>query len=139
MSNNKEPIARAFNKIVYAIITRVENKSRCEDDIANLDRLRRLIAQYKQFNGEESLISTAAPIFMDYAEPILSCNDSFFTTMDVRKEFLDAGGEISSNYECVFSLIESVKSHYAKIGVDEKKQIFSEVNMLLSYSSRYLM
>jgi hypothetical protein len=138
MAQNKEEIAAKFNKIIYSLLNRVERKSRCEDDVANLDILQRRISQYKRAMGPEALIEVAAPIILDYAQPILDCNDSFFTSMDMRAEVIAKGGIINDNDEYIFMLIESVKKHYAKIKDDERRQIFADVNTLLSCSAEYV-
>jgi hypothetical protein len=133
-----EQIAKDFNKVVSGLILRLEKKSRNEDEIIYLDRLQKRISLGKRTLGEEVLIEEAAPIILEYAQPITACDDKFFTSMDVRKEFASKGGVISPEDEYIFSLIESVKKYYNVSSEAEKRAIFAEVNKLLLYSAKFL-
>jgi hypothetical protein len=142
---NREKIAREFNITVRSLINKVEKKSRDDDEIANLDRLQKRITVAKQTFGDEVLIENAAPIIVQYAEPITANNDKFFTEMDMRAEFVKnmemMSGKpaiIDENDEFIFDIVASVKKHYLKAKDVEKKEVFVEVNKLLLYSAQYL-
>jgi len=132
---DKKQIALDFNQIINKLITTIERKSREDLELANLDRLQKRISLLKQIDGVEALIENAAPVILKYSDQILNNDETFFTTMDVRKETGDI--KIKQNDEYIFALIDSVKKHYTSLKEAEKKNIFIEVNKLLNLSAQY--
>lgn len=126
-----------FNQIISTLLRKVEQKSRNDDELASLDRVQKRINLLKSTMGIESLIDIAAPVILRYSGPIMSNDENFFTTMDVRAESINNGITITADDEYIFSLIDSVKAHYVKLGSDEKKKIFIDINKLLNLSARW--
>lgn len=131
-------LALEFNQVVNGLLRRVEQKSRSDQELANLDRVQKRITLLKQTLGLEALIEIAAPIIVQYSSPIMSNNEEEFLGMNMREEALARGVNIENGDEYVFELIESVKAHYRKLDAANKKTIFVEVNKLLNFSARFL-
>lgn len=127
-----------FNTIVRGLITKVEKKSRREEEIANLDRLKKRITLLKQTIGDYALISEASPFFIEYSEQILIRDEKFFETMDVRTEYMKrVGGNVKREDEFIFDLIKSVREHYKKATQTEKDDVYVDVKTLFKCCVEY--
>lgn len=135
----REPdvIAKEFNVRVQGLIIRLEKKSHSEIEIANLNRLKQRLRLLKNTLGETELISEASPFFIEYSDQILARDEQFFTTLDVRAEYIKRKGTLNKQDEFIFSLTDSIKSHYIKSSQCEKNEIYAEVKLLLKYSVEY--
>lgn len=145
MSNLKirkpEEITAAFNAGTRDLIQRLEKKSRSEDEIANLDRLKKRISLVKNSLGESFLLQNAAPVFVEFSDYILEKDeqkrDSFFLEYNVRAECMKRGAHLDKSDEFIFSLIDSIRAYYKRASSAEKKDIYAEIRKLLECCVEY--
>jgi hypothetical protein len=137
---NQQNVSK-FNTTVRTLITRLEKKSRREDEIANLNRLNKRIGLAKQSIGHDVLIKGAAPVFVEFAEKILvedaAARDEFFLALNVRDEYIRRKGAIEKDDEFIFSLIDSIRTHYQRAPIEEREAVYADVKVLLACSLRY--
>lgn len=130
-----------FNKTVGALVNRLEKKSRSEVDIANLDRLKRRIRLLKGTLGDSALIDNSRTFFIEYAERILEPDvekrNKFINELDVRQEILAKGGVVDQKDEFIFSLVDSIRTHYNRAQQKERDEVYTEVNFLLTCVLEY--
>ena len=134
-------LTRLFNTTTQYIISRIEKKSTSEVERANLDRLRKRIKLAKQTLGDEVLLSESSPFFIEYADQILeedmAVRDKFFMTMDIRAEYKKRKGEVTKQDEFIFSLTESIRSHYRSATQAEKNEVYDNVKKLFECCVEY--
>lgn len=130
-----------FNKLVRALINRLEKKSRQDEEIANLDRLKKRISLLRSTMGDNALIAEAAPLFIDYAEKILESDvekrEKFFLDMDVRGEYIKRKGVIQKQDEFFFTLTDSIRAHYRRAQKKEREEVYAEVKNMLTCCLEY--
>lgn len=129
-------IAREFNASTRNLITKLEKKSRSEEELANLDRLKKRISLLKSTMGETALVMEASPFFIEYAERILepdqATREKFFMELDVRSEYIKRKGSVSKQDEFVFGLTDSIRNHYKKSSQQERDEVYKEVKTMLA-------
>lgn len=130
-------IAKEFNTTVRSLITRLEKKSRSDIEIANLDRLKKRIQLLKSTMGDSALISESSSFFIEYSNKILDRDENFFNTMDVRAEYIKRKGRVEKQDEFIFSLTDSIRTHYNKSTQTEKDAIYGEVRTLFNCCVEY--
>lgn len=132
-----DEIVKEFNIIIKNLISKLEKKSKSDIEVANLDRLKKRISLFKTTMGDSALVSTSAPFFIEYSEQIISRDEKFFNSMDVRAEYIKRKGKIEKNDEFIFGLIDSIKYQYNKSSQIEKDIIYNEVKSLFDCSVEY--
>ncbi len=143
ISSSVLDLAKKFNQTTQYIIGRIEKKSTSEIEKANLDRLRKRIKLAKQTLGDEVLLVESSPFFIEYSEQILeedmNVRDKFFMTMDIRAEYKKRKGEVTKQDEFIFSLTESIRSHYRSATQAEKDEVYANVKILFECCVEYLL
>lgn len=133
---SSEDAVSKFNKLVRALINRLEKKSRQDEEIANLDRLKKRISLLRSAMGDSALITEASPLFIDYAERILEKDvekrEKFFLDMDVRSEYIKRKGSIQKQDEFFFTLTDSIRTHYRRAQKKEREDVYAEVKDMLT-------
>ncbi|SIP86050.1 Hypothetical protein PACV_337 [Pacmanvirus A23] len=132
-----DEIVKEFNVIIRNLISKLEKKSKSDVEIANLDRLKKRISLFRATMGDSALVATSAPFFIEYSEQVISRDEKFFNSMDVRAEYIKRKGKIEKNDEFIFGLIDSIKYQYNKSSQTEKDIIYSEVKSLFDCSVEY--
>ncbi len=137
----RKDIVRQFNTTVHSIIKKIEQKTRKELEVANLDRLRKRINLLISTNGDDALLVESSPFFVEFRERILEPNqeirEKFFMTMDIRTEYLKHKKEVQKEDEFVFALTDSIREHYKKISQTEKDQVYVEIVSLFQCCIEY--
>ncbi len=136
-------VSSKFNTIVNELISMLERRTRSELEMSNLDRLRKRIRLLKSTLGDEALIQASASFFVKYSEMILepdvSKREEYFMNTDVRAEYLKHCPVISKQDEFVFSMCDSIRSHYKRAEAAERDTVHSKVVTLLRHSVEYKM
>lgn len=132
-----EDLAKEFNNTIKLLINIVEKKSRSSVEMGNLSRLKRRIYLLTAASGEEALISTACPFFIECASQIIDREEKFFLNVDVKSELLKRKGAVSAQDEFVFGLIDSVRDHYQNSSKIEQDDIYSKIKILLDDCLEY--
>lgn len=138
MSASAELVSK-FNASTRVLITKLEQKSRIELELANLDRLKKRINLLKQTMGDDAPMRESMPVFISNAAQILDEDverrETFFLNMDVRAEYIKLKGDSADAVEpsdaFVFSLIDSVRAHYTKSSKAERAAVYEEVKSML--------
>lgn len=137
----RKDIVKQFNATVHSIIKKIEQKTRKEIEVANLDRLRKRINLLTSTAGDDALLVESSPFFIEFREKILEPNqdhrEKFFMTMDIRTEYLKHKKEVQKEDEFVFALTDSIREHYKRISQVEKDQIYVEVVSLFQCCIEY--
>jgi hypothetical protein len=128
-------ICSEFNTTVRLLIDRLTRKSRRDEEIANLERLKSRISVLKSTLGDDAVLAEAKPCLIEFSDRIMEDNvetrDNFFLTADVRAEYTARGLVVAPEDEFVFTLIDSIRAHYKAAGVAERNDVCREVNVLL--------
>lgn len=138
--NIRDPdvVAREFNETVRNLIKRLEKKSRSDIEIANLDRLKKRITLLKSTMGDLALIGESSPFFIEYADKIISREETFFLTMDIRAEYVKRkNGKVDKQDEFMFSLTDSIREHYKKSSQKDRDDVYNDVKMLFNACVEY--
>lgn len=117
-------ICHSFNLTTNQLVKVLEQKSRTELELANLERVRKRISMAKQVGGDNILIEEAVDFFLDFSEPILNREENFFMTLDVKSKYHH---KIKKEDEFVYSLIDSVREHYKKMKQAERDDVYNKV------------
>lgn len=137
----KTDLAKQFNQIVRELITRAEKKTRNEVVAANLDRARQRLNLLVSNMGVEAPLAEAYPFFIEYhgkiTEPVMEIRDKFFLELDVRGECVRRGKIIGPEDEFLFSLTDAIRDLYKKVSVQEKNEVYLQVNGMLQCSLQY--
>lgn len=137
----QQDCATVFNKNVSILMTKAEKKSRDELEIAQLQRLKKLILLSKSTHGDHALIDEASPFMISYADRILEPDaekrDLFFLTIDAREECRRMNVHIDKKYEFIIQLIDSIRKQYVKIDRREKDEIYALVNEMFRECCKY--
>ena len=130
-------VVKEFNTVVFSLLNRIERKARTDLEAGNLDRLRKRISLLKSTMGDNALIDSAAPFFLEYKDPIMYRDESFFTNLDARNECIRRKGAIEKSDEFIFSLVDSTKVMYNSSSVAEKDTIYAEIKRLFTCSVEF--
>jgi hypothetical protein len=125
-----------FNRLVFTLVNTFEKKSRNDVDLANLDRLKRRLTLARS-TLEEIMCVKSLPVFMKYKDQILSRDEKFFLSLDVRGECNALQIDANKEDEFIFSLIDAMKNYYVRARPDEKKFLWDAVNTLFELSVKY--
>ena len=124
--------------LVRTIIDKVMKKSRSNDELALLDRLKKRITLLLQTMGEDSLIVEMTPFMILHSEKILSRNENFFLTINARDEYIKTNGvEPPSENEFLFMLIDSIRALYKKIAQKERDELYADVVKIFNCCVEY--
>ena len=134
---NKSVVVAEFNTTVRELITKLEKKSRSEIELANLDRLKKRISLLKQLQGENVLLIECTPFMLEYREQILSRNEIFFTTMDIRAAYLVKKKSVDKQDEFIFDLTDTIRTQYNKATQTEKNDVYARVKTLFNACIEY--
>ncbi len=133
-----DAIVTQFNLTVRDIINRIEKKSRSNEELANLDRLKKRVSLLKQTMGPAALVTESTPFFLKYSERILETDEKiredFFMNLDVRGEYMRSKktNSILPADEFVFALTDSVRGHWRRATVREKSDVYEDVKNMLT-------
>ena len=134
-------LATQFNAAVKDLTRRLERKARTDEEIANIDRLNKRISLTKTAMGPDSLVAMAAPVLTTYAERILDDDverrDNFFLTIDARGEYAKSVGRVAPEDEFVFTLVNSIKQHYAESSRAEREIVCGQLREMLACCIEY--
>lgn len=124
--------------LVRALIKRVENKSRDEIVLGNLDRLKqRINIAYRALPS--AIISQMSPFMIDYREEILNRNEQFFMSCDAKAEYTKKmGRQPPPEDEFVFGLTDTVRAFYKNSPKTEQDAIYTDVVQLFMLSVQYM-
>ncbi len=129
---NKNVIVAEFNTTIRELITKLEKKSRSSVELANLDRLKKRISLLKQLQGDAVLIVECTPFMLEYRDQILSRDEIFFTTMDIRAEYLKKKKIVDKQDEFIFDLTDTIRTQYNKATQTEKDDVYGKVKVLFN-------
>jgi hypothetical protein len=119
---------------------RAMKKSRSQEEIAMIDRLKKRITILLQTMGEDSLIKEMTPFMTKNANNILERNEKFFIDMNARDEYIAANGkEPTPEDEYLLKLVESIKTLYQKIPKREQDEVYADIVKLFNCCIEYEM
>lgn len=123
-TRTSQEITINFNKTVNNLVTRLEKRSNTLHERADLDRLRQRINLLRKMNanGGQVLLEHIGPILLSYSEEILSRNEEFFMTMDLRDRYA-----LNTDNTFIFSMMDNIKNMYNKAKQKEKDDVYKEV------------
>ena len=134
-------IVAEFNSTARKLIKMLEKKSRREDELANLDRLKKRISLLLSSMGDWILVQEASPFFFKYSEQILDVNEQrrekFFMELDVSSEIAKNAGALDKQNEFMLALIESIRAHYRLASAAEKADVYQAVATMLACCAEY--
>lgn len=131
------PLEKRFNITMKALLRRLEDKSRSEVEIANIDRLKRRIS-LALYESEDLIMIEATPFFVEFNKQISDHDENFFLSLDVRAEYTSRTKRaISPNDQFIFDVIDSTKNHYKNANTTERKEVFKQVTALLRCCLEY--
>jgi hypothetical protein len=124
---------KKFNLIIKNLISRVEQKSRTDHDLAILDRFKRRISLLRSTMGESELMASVSEILVDYSEKILNRDayEVFIMDANAEAEIAKYGGQIDPQDDFVNALISSIRNIYPNMTAREKDIIYNDVKSLL--------
>lgn len=128
-----DTIVAKFNATINELITMSEKKIKKEEEMANIELLRRRINLSKRIMGPHSLCEGALPHFLKYKDQILERNDAFFLNLNVKSQCVTVGKED----EFLFELIDQLKNYYLKASVLEKTKLWNHVTLLFELCLEY--
>jgi hypothetical protein len=118
--------------LVRALIKRVENKSRDEIVLGNLDRLRQRI-NIAIRAMPESVITQMSPFMISYQEEILSRNETFFLSCNAKEEYVKkTQKKPTAEDEFIFALTDTVRGFYKTSPKAEQDAIYQDVVKLFN-------
>ena len=130
----KDKLAKEFNVTIKSLITILEKRSRSDEEISNLDRLRKRINLLNATMGDSALLLQATPYFEKYAEEIITRNEKFFTDFDVKSEI----SQIESGAGAfILALTSQMKNSYMKANQTEKNNIYRHIKILFESCAEY--
>lgn len=132
-----QEIIADFSATVRSLIGKLEKKSRDEIELANLDRLKKRISLLRSTLGESALITESTPFFLEYSDKIINRDENFFISMDVKSEYIKRKGRIDKQDEFIFTMTDSIRSHYNRSSQIEKDEVYNNVKKLLSCCAEY--
>jgi hypothetical protein len=137
-SRETKVIIRDHLALTRGVIDRVMKKSRSQDEIAHLDRLKKRITLLLQTMGDDALIVEMSPFMNEHSEAILGRNEDFFLTLDARQEYIKVHNrEPATEDEFVFLLIDSIRALYKKISQKERDELYAEVVKIFNCCIEY--
>jgi hypothetical protein len=132
---SRTAICNSFNLSIKNLIRRLESKSRSDDEIANIDRLKRRISLIRSTVGDSVILGESSPFFLKYADIILNPDraerDKFFMNLDAREEYAASKFTPYAD-EFMFELVDSIKAHYKALGQKERDEIYNEIKSMLA-------
>lgn len=132
----KNVIVSEFNDKIKSLILKLEKRSRNEQEIADLDRLKKRLSVFKQTMGDEAIIKEAGPFLLKYSSKIVARDEDFFKKFDVKSEM---GDKIKKSDEFIYSLIDTIKKYYLNMRQSEKDQTYEEVKVLHDNYLEYIL
>ena len=135
---NPDKIISDHIALVRALIKRVENKSRDEIALGNLDRLKqRINIAYRAMPS--AIITQMSPFMLDYREDILNRNEQFFMSCDAKAEYIKKiGKQPPPEDEFVFALTDTVRAFYKNSPKAEQDSIYTDIVQLFMLSVQYM-
>lgn len=138
MNRDAKTIVKEHLTITRGVIDRVMKKSRSQEEIALLDRLKKRITLLLQTMGEDALIVEMSPFMQQHSEEILSRNEDFFLTVNARDEYVKVRGRAPTpDDEFVFLLIDSIRTLYKKLQQRERDDLYAEVVKIFNCCIEY--
>ena len=123
---------------VKSLLDKATKKSRNQEEIALLDRLKKRITLLLQTMGEDALIIQMSPFMQDNADNIIGRNEKFFLDIDAKAQYIEKYGvEPKSDDEYLFKLIDIIKALYRKIPQKEKDEVYAEVLKIFNCCIEY--
>lgn len=124
--------------LVRSIMDRATKKSRSQEEIALIDRLKKRITLLIQTMGDDALIVEMTPFMIDNSDDILTRNEKFFLGVNARAEYVKKHGiEPPAEDEYLFKLIDSIKALYQKITQKEKDDVYADVVKIFNCCVEY--
>ncbi len=140
MSNQLRPISEIcqdFFNSVYQILSFIERKSKCDIEVANIDRLRKRISLLKETLGREFIIKQSHYIINMYSDKIINRDEDFLSSVNVKEEILQRGGNISTAHQFLYDLFDSFRSSYSQSSDEDKSNIFNLILNVHNCSIEY--
>lgn len=140
MTTRSGAVIREHLALVRSVLDRAAKKSRSQDEIALIDRLKKRITLLIQTMGDDALIINMTPFMMDNSDNILNRNEDFFLGVDARAEYVKKNGiEPPADDEYLFKLVDSIKLLYQKITQKEKDDVYADVVKIFNCCVEYQM
>lgn len=137
-TRDKKTIIKDHLALVRAIIDKVMKKSRSNDELALLDRLKKRITLLLQTMGEDSLLVEMTPFMILHSEEILGRNEKFFLEINAKNEYIKVHGKAPpSENEFLFLLIDSIRALYKKISQKERDELYADVVKIFNCCVEY--
>jgi hypothetical protein len=137
-NRDKKTIIKDHLALVRAVIDKVMKKSRSNEELALLDRLKKRITLLLQTMGEDSLLVEMTPFMILRSEEILGRNEKFFLEINAKDEYIKANGVAPpSEDEFLFLLIDSIRALYKKISQKERDDLYADVVKIFNCCVEY--
>lgn len=141
MQSTEDTESRQFNSQINELIKMLELRSRSDDELGLIDRLRKRISLSKTID-EHAIIKLAAPWFIKYSPNILEENaqqrEKFFLEMDPRKVYITTyKTQPPAEDEFMFTLSDMIKTHYQKADAKLRIEIYNKVLSLHNGAIRF--
>jgi hypothetical protein len=133
-------IIASFNVTVRDLLGRLSARARSDEEVCNLDRLRKRINLLKTTMGDGALIDRVAPVLVEHAELILgdpARREQFILSLDVRAEYIQRKGVINKQDEFIFSLTDSIRTQYIRAQERERESLYIDLRTLLTQCIEY--
>lgn len=127
-------INHEFNLTINELLRMLESRTTDNTELINIDRIKQRINLLRKTGDGFDLIKKAGEKIYEYKDPILAKNEKEFLNLDVRKKY---GDKIKKDEEYVYTLINSIKTHYKKSKSADKEKVWTLVNDLLIYYTEY--
>jgi len=89
---------RVFNSTMVSMFRTMMKNSRSESDIANIERLINRINLYKDTMGDDAILKSSLPFFIEYKDQILQRDEQFLSKYKINGDFSDIFNCIQKNY-----------------------------------------
>lgn len=137
-SRDIKTIQRDHLTLIRGVIDRIMKKSRSQEEIANLDRLKKRITLLLQTMGEDALIVQITPFMITHAEAILKRDEEFFLSLNARQEYIAINKrEPPPDDEFAFLLIDSIRALYKKITQKDRDELYADVVKIFNCCIEY--
>lgn len=126
-----------FNKTLFALLRMFELKVRSEMDKANIDRLSKELSLLLSVGDRTEVIKHSFAYFEKFSNEILGREESFFTTMDVKKQMEEEGVKITNKNDYLIKLSVAAQKSYISATKVEKDKIYEAIRNLFTLCMEY--
>lgn len=141
-TRREDEVVDEFQLTIRALLTRLEGKSKSEEEVGRLDAIKRRLRIANSMLGRHMIVSASFPVLSKYKDKILETDtdkrDAYFSTVDIRAECVRGGMDATSDTTgLAISVLESVRRHYLLSSQTERESVIGSVKTLLYCSAEY--